>query len=181
MSLIEAARRYEEIKSAQKRKYEEVEVITGEEDDKNILEMNCRLFTFDKNNWEERGRGTLRLNDCKNSARVVFRASGSLRLLLNTKVWKDQLCELANSKSLKLTAIDANGLVKIYLVTGRIEDIDNLYHALSIRIGREKDRTAQEAPENEEEVDETRENANATNDDNKPLEPVSKKIATTTD
>lgn len=139
LSLVEAARRYEEMKGAQKRKYEEVEVKTGEEDEKNILEMNCKLFTFDKNNWEERGRGMLRLNDdSKDSSRVVFRASGSFRVLLNTTVWKDQLCEQPSSKSLRLTAFDTNGLLKIYLVMGKNEDIENLYHFLSARIQRAK-------------------------------------------
>lgn len=45
---------------------------------------------FVNSNWEERGRGSLRLNDVKNEkdklSRVVFRTSGNLRLLLNTKV-----------------------------------------------------------------------------------------------
>jgi Ran-binding protein 3 len=61
LSLVEAARKYEEMKGAQKRKYEEVEVITGEEDEENILEINCKLYTFENSNYEERGRGTLRL------------------------------------------------------------------------------------------------------------------------
>lgn len=87
-SLIEAARIYEESR-AQKRKYDEVETITGEEDEINKLEINCKLFAFIASNWEERGRGALRLNDFKNSdseSRVVFRTSGALRVLINTKV-----------------------------------------------------------------------------------------------
>ncbi|CAG9807691.1 unnamed protein product [Chironomus riparius] len=171
LSLVEAARRYEEMKGAQKRKYEEVEIKTGEEDEKNILEMNCKLFTFDKNNWEERGRGTLRLNDCKNSSRVVFRASGSFRVLLNTKVFRDQLCEQPSSKSLRLTAIDSAGLIKIYLVMGKNEDIENLNHYLSNRIQREKNRT----PEPE---DEENSRPNETVDVNESSEPANKKTAT---
>lgn len=163
MSLVEAARKYEEMKGAQKRKYEEVEVKTGEEDEKNILEMNCKLFTFDKNNWEERGRGMLRLNDSKTSSRVVFRASGSFRVLLNTKVWRDQLCEQPSSKSLRLTAFDTKGLLKIYLVMGKNEDIENLYHALSTRIQAEKERTPEPEESSEKEPS---------------PEPANKKVAT---
>jgi Ran-binding protein 3 len=142
-SLVEAARKYEEMRGAQKRKYEEVEVTTGEEDERNILEISCKLFTFIENNYEERGRGTLRLNDSKSSShsRVVFRSSGNLRLLLNTKVWRDQICEQPSQKSLRLTAFDANGVIKIYLVMGRNEDMSQLQRALSTRIRREKDRT----------------------------------------
>jgi Ran-binding protein 3 len=143
LKLVEAARKYEEMRGAQKRKYEEVECTTGEEDERNILEINCKLFTFIENNYEERGRGMLRLNDSKTSShsRVVFRASGSLRVLLNTKVWRDQICEQPSQKSLRLTAFDANGVIKIYLVMGRNEDISQLFRTLSSRIQKAKERS----------------------------------------
>ena len=56
--------------------------------------MNCKLFAFDKagGTWVERGRGTLRLNDKDSGpgggvqSRVVIRTTGSLRVVLNTKV-----------------------------------------------------------------------------------------------
>lgn len=109
-SLTEVAREYEESRS-RKRKFEEVETFTGEEDETNVLnvkkhltgflgkksvisfslQINCKLFTFVASVYEERGRGSLRVNDPKDgdsnsSSRVVFRAAGSLRVLLNTKV-----------------------------------------------------------------------------------------------
>lgn len=86
--LNDVAREYEESR-AQKRKYEEVETFTGEEDETNVLDVNSKLFTFVASNWEERGPGNLRVNDAKDknkSSRVVFRTSGNLRVLLNTKV-----------------------------------------------------------------------------------------------
>lgn len=167
--MVEAARKYEEMRGAQKRKYDEVEITTGEEDERNILEINCKLFTFIENNYEERGRGILRLNDSKSKShsRVVFRASGSLRLLLNTKVWRDQMCEQPSQKSLRLTAFDTNGVVKIYLVMGRNEDMSMLFRALSSRIRKEKDRTPEpeevqqpDVPEKDTEEQETEEPAN---------------------
>lgn len=95
-TLTESAREYEESR-ANKRKYEEVTVVTGEEDEKNVLQLNCKLFTFDKasGNWQERGRGTLRLNDQEIAAenvssytqsRLVVRTSGNFKVVLNTKV-----------------------------------------------------------------------------------------------
>lgn len=171
LKLVEAARKYEEMRGAQKRKYEEVETTTGEEDERNILEINCKLFTFIENNYEERGRGMLRLNDSKASShsRVVFRASGSLRVLLNTKVWRDQVCEQPSQKSLRLTAFDANGVIKIYLVMGRNEDISQLFRTLSSRIQKAKERS----PEPEA-TDATPE---ATNEDEDVAEPVKKRAA----
>lgn len=92
-SLTESAREYEESR-ATKRKYDEVQVKTGEEEETNIISISCKLFSFDKasSNWQERGRGTLRLNDFEISddqmgSRLVFRTSGSLRVILNTKVF----------------------------------------------------------------------------------------------
>ena len=147
------------MKGAQKRKYEEVEIITGEEDEENILEINCKLYTFENSNYEERGRGMLRLNDTKSSSRVVFRASGSLRVLLNTKVWKDQQCERPNSKSLRLAAFNSEGQLKVYLVQGRHEDIESLYHELQKRIEREKLRSSKEEGESSKEESTTDEPA----------------------
>lgn len=104
-SLSEAAREYEESR-AQKRKYEEVAVITGEENEDNVMQIGCKLFAFDQTtrNWQERGRGNLRLNDILvdlseadgeasssssakiTQSRLVVRSTGSLRVVLNTKV-----------------------------------------------------------------------------------------------
>ncbi|KAH8347221.1 hypothetical protein KR059_006806, partial [Drosophila kikkawai] len=139
-SLTDVAREYEESR-AQKRKYEEVETFTGEEDEINILDVSCKLFAFLNSNWEERGRGSLRLNDAKDgrgNSRVVFRTSGNLRLLVNTKVWAAMVAERASQKSLRLTAIDNSGVVKIFLAMGRPADIAQLIKALSERIAKRK-------------------------------------------
>lgn len=94
-NLSEVARVYEESR-AQKRKYEEVETFTGEEGETNVLDISGKLFTFVASNWEERGPGILRVNDNKDrkkSSRVVFRTSGNLRVLINTKVSGFAGCE----------------------------------------------------------------------------------------
>lgn len=174
LSLVEAARKYEEMRGAQKRKYEEVEITTGEEDERNILEINCKLFTFIGNNYEERGRGMLRLNDSKSgsNSRVVFRASGSFRLLLNTKVWRDQICEQPSQKSLRLTAFDTNGVIKIYLVMGRIDDMSQLQRVLSSRILKAKERTPEPDEETTASSEETKVDTEAVDE-----EPSSKRTA----
>lgn len=139
-SLTEIAREYEESR-AQKRKYEEVETFTGEEDEVNVLDVSCKLFAFVNRNWEERGRGSLRLNDSKNeknSSRVVFRTSGNLRLLVNTKVWSGMVAERPSPKSLRLTAMDNTGQVKVFLAMSRPDDIAALYNALDQRINAQK-------------------------------------------
>ncbi|TDG47543.1 hypothetical protein AWZ03_005982 [Drosophila navojoa] len=139
-SLNDVAREYEESR-AQKRKYEEVETFTGEENEINIADVSCKLFAFVNSNWEERGRGSLRLNDAKDEhdcSRVVFRTSGNLRLLVNTKVWAAMVAERASQKSLRLTAMDNTGTVKIFLAMGRPADIAQVHKELSERIAKRK-------------------------------------------
>ncbi|XP_034484796.1 ran-binding protein 3 [Drosophila innubila] len=146
-SLNDVAREYEESR-AQKRKYEEVETFTGEENELNIADVSCKLFAFVNSNWEERGRGSLRLNDAKDEqdcSRVVFRTSGNLRLVLNTKVWAAMVAERASQKSLRLTAMDNTGTVKIFLAMGRPADIAQVHKALSERIAKRKQTHPDEA------------------------------------
>lgn len=143
--LTKVAREYEESR-AQKRKLDAVETFTGEENEINVVDMSCKLFAFIASNWEQRGPGSLRLNDVKASAedarsRVVFRTLGNFRVLLNTKVWGGMVVEKPSQKSLRLTAIDSNdGAVKIFLVMARPDDISHLYSALKKRIEAERKR-----------------------------------------
>lgn len=143
--LTKAAREYEESR-AQKRKYDEVETFTGEESESNVCDVNCKLFAFVASNWEERGPGSLRLNDSKDasgtkSSRVVFRTSGNLRVVLNTIVWKGMVVEKPSQKSLRLTAIDqTDKQIRIFLAQARPDDITSLYSALKKRIELEKEK-----------------------------------------
>lgn len=138
-SLLEATRQYEERCKVKKRKYEEVETKTGEEDEKNILDIKCKIFAFVSPTYEERGRGSLRLNDSKANhmkSRVVFRMSGNHRVLVNTKVWQGMTVEKPSPKSLRMTAIDFDGHIKVYLVMARPDDINILYKQLTERVRR---------------------------------------------
>lgn len=142
-SLEDVAREYEESR-VQKRKYDEVETVTGEEDERNVIDVSCKLFAFVESTYEERGRGSLRLNDAKKeggSSRVVFRTSGTLRVLLNTKVWSGMVVEQPSPKSLRITAMDSNGDIKVYLAMARPDDMKMVYNCLNARIEAEKLRT----------------------------------------
>jgi Ran-binding protein 3 len=48
LTLSQAAQEMEEANRANKRKYSEVTLLTGEEDETNVLQINCKLFAFDK-------------------------------------------------------------------------------------------------------------------------------------
>ncbi|KAJ8732201.1 hypothetical protein PYW08_014931 [Mythimna loreyi] len=112
-----------------------VNTITGEEGEINVLQISCRLFAWEAGSWRERGRGVLRLNDAPaGAARLVARVAGSLRVVLNTKLWPDMVVERAGTKSLRITAVDSQQQIKLFLIMGAPGDIVQLYRALTARI-----------------------------------------------
>lgn len=136
-SLTESA---EEYQSRQvKPTYDEVAVVTGEENESNVLQINCKLFTFDKGtaSWHERGRGNLRLNDQEVDgalqSRMVMRTQGSLRVILNTKVWAGMVVEHPSPKTVRTTATDPDG-IRVYLIQANPKDAEQLYSALECRV-----------------------------------------------
>jgi len=139
-TLSESAAEYTESHS-NKRKYDVVDVVTGEEEESNVLQANVKLYIFDadKKNWIERGRGMLRLNDDPSStvghlrSRLVMRTVGSLRVVLNTKLFPNMKCEKANEKNVRISAMEENDL-KIFLISGSPKDADKIYTALEYRI-----------------------------------------------
>ncbi|XP_068676483.1 ran-binding protein 3-like [Montipora capricornis] len=160
-SLAEAAMEYQEHMSPPKAQPARVTVVTGEEEERNVLQSNCRLFVFDTvtHSWREKGRGVLRLNDmCQSTtegifqSRLVMRTQGSLRVVLNTKLWPSMTLEKGNEKSLRITAMDSENNIKIYLIMAAPNDIQRLWTAIDRRIqalkrGQDKDSEGKSADE----------------------------------
>ncbi|KAH0625730.1 hypothetical protein JD844_033936 [Phrynosoma platyrhinos] len=151
-SLAESAAAYTKA-TARKCLLEKVEVITGEEAESNVLQIQCKLFVFDKisQSWVERGRGLLRLNDMASTddgtlqSRLVMRTQGSLRLILNTKLWAQMQIDKASEKSIRITAMDTEDQgVKVFLISASSKDTGQLYAALHHRILALRSRVEQE-------------------------------------
>ncbi|KAG3280616.1 ran-binding protein 3 isoform X13 [Ictidomys tridecemlineatus] len=151
-SLVESAAAYTKA-TARKCLLEKVEVITGEEAESNVLQTQCKLFVFDKTSqsWVERGRGLLRLNDMASTddgtlqSRLVMRTQGSLRLILNTKLWAQMQMDKASEKSIRITAMDTEDQgVKVFLISASSKDTGQLYAALHHRILALRSRVEQE-------------------------------------
>ncbi|XP_011164138.2 ran-binding protein 3-like isoform X2 [Solenopsis invicta] len=142
LTLTQAAQVLEEANRANKRKYNQVTLLTGEEGETNVLQINCKLFAFDKtsSSWQERGRGTLRLNDRDEESRLVGRTAGTQRLILNTKVWPGMTAERAGPKSLRLTAMDVHGDIRIFIVQAAPKEVDQLHSLLLQRLKRAQER-----------------------------------------
>ncbi|XP_067401631.1 ran-binding protein 3-like isoform X2 [Emydura macquarii macquarii] len=156
-TLIESAAAYVS-KSAQKYLLDKVEVITGEEAEHNVLQISCKLFVFNKESlsWIERGRGALRLNDTSSNkhgtlqSRLVMRNQGSLRLILNTKLWTHMVIERANRKSLCITAADPEDhSIKVFLIQASSKDAGYLYAAIHHRLVALRSFAEQELDENQ--------------------------------
>ncbi|NXS83750.1 RANB3 protein, partial [Erpornis zantholeuca] len=151
-SLAESAAAYTKA-TAKKCLLAKVEVITGEEAESNVLQIQCKLFVFDKSSqsWVERGRGLLRLNDMASTddgtlqSRLVMRTQGSLRLILNTKLWAQMQIDKASEKSIRITAMDTEDQgVKVFLISASSKDTGQLYAALHHRILALRSRVEQE-------------------------------------
>ncbi|NWS88589.1 RNB3L protein, partial [Toxostoma redivivum] len=122
---------------------DKVEIITGEEAEHNVLQINCKLFVFNKLSltWTERGRGSLRLNDTSSNkhgmlqSRLIMRNQGSLRLILNTQLWEQMVIKRANRKSLCFTATDQEDhSVQVFLTQASSKDTEHLYAAIHHRL-----------------------------------------------
>ncbi|NXH33420.1 RNB3L protein, partial [Myiagra hebetior] len=122
---------------------DKVEVITGEEAEYNVLQINCKLFVFNKLSltWTERGRGSLRLNDTSSNkhgllqSRLIMRNQGSLRLILNTRLWEQMVIKRANRKSLCFTATDQEDhSVQVFLAQASSKDTEHLFAAMHHRL-----------------------------------------------
>ncbi|CBY14049.1 unnamed protein product [Oikopleura dioica] len=117
-------------------------IVTGEEEEKNVLQVPCKLFQFDKkeSTYSQRGRGTLRVNDCGEGSdfksRLVFRTSGTQKVAMNSKIWASMSVEQVGPKSIRISAQDANteGGVGIFLVQTALHDSKELYRAIDSRI-----------------------------------------------
>ncbi|XP_057217991.1 ran-binding protein 3a [Triplophysa rosa] len=140
-SLEESAARHEAHKP-QKCLLERVQVQTGEESESNVLQMQCKLFVFEivSQSWVERGCGVLRLNDMASAdygtlqSRLVMRTQGSLRVILNTKIWPRMQLEKASEKSIRITAMDTEEQgVKVFLISSSSKDAAQLFAALHHR------------------------------------------------
>ncbi|NWH43593.1 RNB3L protein, partial [Fregata magnificens] len=122
---------------------DKVEVVTGEEAEHNVLQINCKLFVFNKLSlaWIERGRGSLRLNDTSSNkcgmlqSRLIMRNQGSLRLILNTRLWDQMVIKRANRKSLCFTATDQEDhSVQVFLIQAGSKDTGYLFAAIHHRL-----------------------------------------------
>ncbi|XP_046901722.1 ran-binding protein 3-like [Hypomesus transpacificus] len=120
-----------------------VQLFTGEEKESNVVQMTCILFVLEKGtqSWSERGRGVLRLNDLASGpkgclqSRIVMRHQGSLKVILNTKLWPHTHLRRPGRRNLQVTATDVDSqAMRVFLVQASVRDVARLYMAIHHRL-----------------------------------------------
>ncbi|CAE6482765.1 unnamed protein product [Rhizoctonia solani] len=92
---------------------QQIQYNTGEEEDFTVFQTRAKLYTQDEQfAYKERGTGLLKVNVRRSDgegARIVMRAEGVLRLLLNMALYPGLICELGpDPKFIKVAEITPN-------------------------------------------------------------------------
>lgn len=118
------------------------QIETGEEEEKTYFACKAKLFHFSDKEWRERGLGNFKVNvrvidgvEDKKSARMVMRADGVLRVMLNTALFKgmkvgDGEGKEPRSKQIILASLEGNRSVPLLLRTGSEDQAKELYHTI---------------------------------------------------
>ena len=100
-----------------------------------------------------------------------MRTVGSLRVILNTKVYHGMSVEKPNEKSIRLTGME-DGEVKVFLITASSKDTDALHCALKSRLAELKS-AQDEADKLESEEQKIGEKSNDAHDSNETCDGLS--------
>jgi len=91
-----------------------VNLTTGEESESTLFSGEGSLYEYvsvgEKNIWQERGKGEMRINVEDGKARMIMRARGVLRLLLNARLWVGmKFTIMDNNRGVSFTCVNTVG------------------------------------------------------------------------
>ncbi|ORX35906.1 hypothetical protein BD324DRAFT_629508 [Kockovaella imperatae] len=128
----------------------EQDVHTGEEDESPVHSVRAKLYVMQADGgWRERGVGTLKLNVRRSDgkgARLVMRAEGVLRLILNVSLYVGMSC-LEDGKHVRTTVIEDGERKFLTFRTGSIKAASDLSSAIHDHIPLESGASASKSPE----------------------------------
>lgn len=136
------------------RAMQEVPKETGEENEETVFSADSALFEFFDGGWKERGKGEVKLNVVKDEtrkARLVMRAKGNLRLILNASLYPDMKLTKMDKKGITFACVNIategkDGLSTFALKFKEISTVEDFSSAVSAHKG--KPATALKTPEN---------------------------------
>ncbi|KAK1362964.1 Nuclear pore complex protein NUP50A [Heracleum sosnowskyi] len=91
---------------------QEVTVETGEENEKSVFAADSVLFEFLDGGWKERGKGEIKVNVSSigtGKARLVMRARGNYRLILNAGLYSEMKLTAMEKKGVTFACMNSNG------------------------------------------------------------------------
>ncbi|KAJ5081689.1 hypothetical protein NUU61_009953 [Penicillium alfredii] len=113
---------------------------TGEEEEETAFTCKAKLFNFSNKEWKERGIGTFKVNvrrgpNGKRSGRMIMRADGAGRVMLNSPIFKgmnygDPKGEAPSTKQILLGSTEDNRTVPLLLRTGNESLAKDLYSVI---------------------------------------------------
>ncbi|KAJ6179613.1 hypothetical protein N7519_010074 [Penicillium mononematosum] len=118
----------------------EKSVETGEENETTEFTAKGKLYSFDDKKWKERGAGTFKVNlktesDGKKSGRIIMRADGALRVMLNSAIWQtmpfgDIKGSRPTTRDIYLASKEDEKVVSLLLRLGNDKQAQGLYDVL---------------------------------------------------
>lgn len=108
-------------------------VSTGEEGEQHVFQSRMKVFLLEGTEWKERGVGQLKLNvaDDKSYARLIMRAEGALRLVLNVRLFPSMKIEAVGDKAARFIApVEKNELGTYLVRAAKPEAIKELISAV---------------------------------------------------
>ncbi|KAJ5637006.1 hypothetical protein N7490_006885 [Penicillium lividum] len=115
-------------------------VQTGEEDEETVFSCKAKLFHFSNKEWKERGIGTFKVNvrqndDGKPTGRMIMRADGAMRVMLNSPIFKgmnygDAKNEAPINKQILLATLEEGRTVPLLLRTANESYARELYDTI---------------------------------------------------
>ncbi|GJJ73409.1 Ran-binding protein 3 [Entomortierella parvispora] len=115
---------------------EQVDVQTGEEDEMNIFSTKGKLYAdADKTqSWKERGKGTFKVNVGRKDtklARLVMRADGVLRLILNIAIFPDMKAIITGDKYVRFVGVEDGQPMSFLLKVKDITEAENVVRSIA--------------------------------------------------
>ncbi|KAL6657846.1 hypothetical protein ACP70R_005626 [Stipagrostis hirtigluma subsp. patula] len=95
-------------------------VETGEENEKAVFTADSTLYEYLDGGWKERGKGELKLNipvSGGERARLIMRAKGNYRLVLNASLYDDMLLKDMDKKGATFACVNSIGEMQSDLAT----------------------------------------------------------------
>ncbi|KAL5231295.1 hypothetical protein ABZP36_030071 [Zizania latifolia] len=135
-------------------------VETGEENEKAVFTADSALYEYLDGGWKERGKGELKLNIPESGgerSRLVMRAKGNYRLILNASLYKDMSMKDMDKKGVTFACMNSIGDSQSALVTFALKFRDTgIRDEFKAAVEMHKARKASDAlktPENSPEAD----------------------------